>query len=96
MSFDKFYGGLELQCLSPQEVAELCFEAGAASRQGELDELKRANTKLEIQVLQVQQSCGGCDARDVMIAQLQKRIDEALEAFEDGSFNQCQEALKGG
>lgn len=27
--------------------------------------------------------------------ELQKRIDEALEAFEDGSFNYCQSILKG-
>ena len=62
------------------------YEAGAESRQdevsklqSEIDELKSVITKQQIQMLQIQQSCSGCDSRDLLIGELQKRIDIALE-----------------
>ena len=50
------------------------YEAGAASRQAEIDELKSVITKQQIQMLQIQQSCSGCDSRDLLIDELQKRL----------------------
>lgn len=47
--FDDYYNELNLSELSQQEVAELCFEAGAQSRQAEIDELKgRIDKAVEI------------------------------------------------
>lgn len=67
-----------------------CYEAGAASRQDEvsklrteIDELKSVITKQQIQMLQIQQSCSGCDSRDLLIDELQKKIDDALVKIQD-------------
>lgn len=59
-----------------------CYEAGAASRQDEIDELKSVITKQQIQILQIQQSCSGCDYRDLLIDELQKKIDDAINCLE--------------
>ena len=79
MSFEEFYDSLELQCLSIQEVAELCFEAGASSHQGEVDEAfskgyhsrQDAIAKLENKLAD---SAIQCD-------ELQKRINQAISAI---------------
>ena len=35
------------------------------------------------------------DHKQAEVDELQKRIDDALEAFDDGSFNYCRKILKG-
>lgn len=82
------------------------YEAGQQSQQAKVEELKRKNRKLEIQILEVQQQCGGCDARDKRIEELQKRVDKALEVIMEyytGSYDESpdlvvdlDQALKGG
>ena len=37
----------------------------------------------------------GQQSKQAEVEELQKRIDEALEAFDDGSFNYCRKILKG-
>ena len=37
----------------------------------------------------------GQQSKQAEVDELQKRIDDALEAFDDGSFNYCRKILKG-
>ena len=37
----------------------------------------------------------GQQSKQAEVDELKKRIDEALEAFDDGSFNYCRKILKG-
>lgn len=88
-SFDEFYNKYYNLDGYKHHYDEF-YEAGAASRQDEvsklqteIDELKSVITKQQIQILQIQQSCSGCDYRDLLIDELQKKIDGALVKIQD-------------
>ena len=66
-----------------------CYEAGQKTKQAEVDELQlklSEDSRVLHNVIDIERR--KCE-------ELQKRIDEALEAFDDGSFNYCRKILKG-
>lgn len=61
---------------------EYYFQSGQQSKQAEIGKLKSVITKQQIQMLQIQQSCSGCDSRDLLISELQKKIDDAINCLD--------------
>lgn len=81
------------------EVHNHGFYLGEQSKQAEVDELQKnfnnALKTIEIQQRFLDDADGANKVLTSQASELQKRIDEALEAFDDGSFNYCRKILKG-
>ena len=93
-SFDDILDGSVKFGDSQRVCFEKGFEAGQKSKQAEVDELKREMTNKTNEAY----ADGQRSMRKIIKSnedELQKRIDEALEAFDDGSFNYCRKILKG-
>ncbi len=81
--FDKWYLKEKYLGFDHIDHARAAYNAGQQSKQTEIDKLKSKNVKLEIQILQVQQSCGGYDSRDLLITELRAKIDKLQEINEN-------------
>lgn len=84
-NFDEWFEQNYWQLSADKNEAKDTFKAGAASRQAEIGALNALGEMSEQKI----------DDLVLRNIELQKRIDEALEALQDGSFNYCEKILKG-